>query len=60
MRAETVARNYAEALFALVNPIHHAGTPQQAARYRVEPYVVAADVYSVAPHEGRGAGGQRP
>jgi len=41
-------------LFALLNPINHAGTPQETARYRVEPYVVAADVYSVAPHVGRG------
>jgi cyclic beta-1,2-glucan synthetase len=45
---------HGHALFALVNPIHHARTPRQAARYRVEPYVVAADVYSVPPHEGRG------
>ena len=41
-------------LFALVNPINHARTEQEAARYKVEPYVVAADVYSVAPHVGRG------
>ncbi len=41
-------------LFALLNPINHARTPAQAERYRVEPYVVAADVYSVAPHTGRG------
>ena len=41
-------------LFALLNPINHARTPQEAARYKVEPYVVAADVYSTAPHEGRG------
>src|SRR6185369_11161665 len=41
-------------LFALLNPINHATTPQDTARYRVEPYVVAADVYSVAPHTGRG------
>ncbi|PMR77904.1 GH36-type glycosyl hydrolase domain-containing protein [Billgrantia endophytica] len=41
-------------LFALLNPINHARTPEEAARYRVEPYVVAADVYSVAPHVGRG------
>ncbi|AVS80936.1 glycosyl transferase [Paracidovorax avenae] len=54
LRADPQAGARAHALFALVNPIHHAGTPQQAARYRVEPYVVAADVYSVAPHEGRG------
>jgi len=41
-------------LFALLNPIHHAATPEQVQRYKVEPYVVAADVYSVAPHAGRG------
>jgi cyclic beta-1,2-glucan synthetase len=41
-------------LFALLNPIHHSGTPQQIATYKVEPYVVAADVYAVAPHTGRG------
>ena len=44
----------AGALFALVNPINHALTPAETARYKVEPYVVAADVYSVAPHVGRG------
>ena len=41
-------------LFALLNPINHALTPADAARYKVEPFVVAADVYSTAPHEGRG------
>jgi len=41
-------------LFALLNPIHHGGTPEQIATYKVEPYVVAADVYAVAPHIGRG------
>ncbi|PWK59057.1 cyclic beta-1,2-glucan synthetase [Silicimonas algicola] len=41
-------------LFALVNPINHSLTPDEAARYKVEPYVVAADVYSTPPHEGRG------
>ncbi|MDN7133140.1 glucoamylase family protein [Halomonas sp. MC140] len=44
----------AHALFALLNPINHARTADETARYRVEPYVVAADVYSVAPHTGRG------
>jgi cyclic beta-1,2-glucan synthetase len=44
----------AGALFALLNPINHARTPAEAERYKVEPYVVAADVYSVAPHVGRG------
>jgi cyclic beta-1,2-glucan synthetase len=41
-------------LFDLLNPIHHARTPEEARRYKVEPYVVAADVYAVAPHAGRG------
>ncbi|CAN0545748.1 unnamed protein product, partial [Ectocarpus sp. 12 AP-2014] len=44
----------AHELFALLNPINHARSLEEAARYRVEPYVVAADVYSVAPHTGRG------
>jgi cyclic beta-1,2-glucan synthetase len=54
LRTDPQAGAHAHALFALVNPINHARTPQEAARYRVEPYVVAADVYSVPPHEGRG------
>ncbi len=41
-------------LFALLNPVHHGDTPSQIATYRVEPYVVAADIYAVAPHIGRG------
>ncbi len=41
-------------LFAMINPIGHAQTPQGVAIYKVEPYVVAADVYGVAPHIGRG------
>ncbi len=41
-------------LFALLNPINHARTPEEVARYKVEPYVVAADVYGVPPHTGRG------
>jgi cyclic beta-1,2-glucan synthetase len=44
----------AGALFRLLNPITHSDTPEKAARYRVEPYVVAADVYSAPPHVGRG------
>jgi cellobiose phosphorylase len=38
----------------MLNPIYHSDTREKAARYQVEPYVVAADVYSVAPHVGRG------
>ncbi len=41
-------------LFRLLNPIHHAATPEAVARYKVEPYVVAADIYGRAPHVGRG------
>ena len=41
-------------LFQLINPIHHGSTPSQIAKYKVEPYVVAADVYAVSPHTGRG------
>lgn len=46
--------NRAWELFAMINPINHAKTPEGIEIYRVEPYVVAADVYGVAPHEGRG------
>ncbi|MDD5677018.1 MAG: glucoamylase family protein [Kiritimatiellae bacterium] len=41
-------------LFELLNPIRHAMNPSQVNRYKVEPYVVAADIYAVAPHTGRG------
>jgi cyclic beta-1,2-glucan synthetase len=41
-------------LFGMINPIHHASSADQIAKYKVEPYVVAADVYAVAPHTGRG------
>jgi len=41
-------------LFGMLNPINHGATPEQVAIYKVEPYVVAADVYAVAPHIGRG------
>ena len=41
-------------LFALINPVTHGATPEAIATYRVEPYVVAADVYAVPPHTGRG------
>lgn len=41
-------------LFSMLNPINHARESADVARYKVEPYVMAADVYSVAPHIGRG------
>ena len=41
-------------LFAMLNPITHAATPHGVQKYRVEPYVVVGDIYSEAPHIGRG------
>ncbi|MDZ4848236.1 MAG: glucoamylase family protein [Pirellulaceae bacterium] len=41
-------------LFSMINPISHGSTPEDISTYRVEPYVVAADVYGVPPHTGRG------
>jgi cyclic beta-1,2-glucan synthetase len=41
-------------LYDLLNPIRHAASPAGVARYRVEPYVVAGDVYGAPPHTGRG------
>ncbi|MFC3660831.1 GH36-type glycosyl hydrolase domain-containing protein [Luteimonas notoginsengisoli] len=41
-------------LFRMINPIHHGDTAERIATYKVEPYVVAADVYAVEPHVGRG------
>ena len=41
-------------LFSLLNPINHSRTRADAHRYKVEPYVVCADIYSTAPHVGRG------
>jgi cyclic beta-1,2-glucan synthetase len=44
----------AAALFALLNPINHSLTRTDMHRYKVEPYVVAADVYAASGHVGRG------
>ena len=41
-------------LFDLLNPVRHAASPEGVARYKVEPYVVCADVYGAPPHTGRG------
>ncbi|MGB8181095.1 MAG: glycosyl transferase, partial [Stellaceae bacterium] len=41
-------------LLSLLNPINHANNPSSIHRYKVEPYVVSADIYSVPPHVGRG------
>jgi cyclic beta-1,2-glucan synthetase len=52
--AELGQGDRAEALFRLLNPIYHSDTPDKVARYMVEPYVIAADVYSASAHVGRG------
>jgi cellobiose phosphorylase len=44
----------AHELAQMVSPLSHGGSPEARERYRVEPYVLAADVYAVAPHEGLG------
>jgi cellobiose phosphorylase len=41
-------------LWNLINPIYHATTPTDVQHYKVEPYVVCADVYGASPHTGRG------
>ncbi|MES2538525.1 MAG: glucoamylase family protein [Pseudomonadota bacterium] len=41
-------------LLDMINPVNHGSTPEQVATYKVEPYVIAADVYAVSPHVGRG------
>jgi cellobiose phosphorylase len=41
-------------LFSMINPVNHARSINETATYKVEPYVVAADVYAVPPHTGRG------
>jgi len=46
--------NVAMELFHMINPVNHTRTPEGVERYRVEPYVVAADVYAHAMHVGRG------
>jgi cyclic beta-1,2-glucan synthetase len=41
-------------LFRMMNPINRADTRANVQRYKVEPYVVAGDIYAEAPHIGRG------
>jgi len=52
--AELGQQDRAASLYQMVNPIYHANTLEKARCYQVEPYVVAADVYSVPPYLGRG------
>jgi cyclic beta-1,2-glucan synthetase len=41
-------------LFHMLNPVNHTRTSIEYSRYKCEPYVIAADVYAVHPHTGRG------
>lgn len=41
-------------LFNIINPVNHGNSAAAVALYKAEPYVVAADVYAIAPHTGRG------
>jgi cyclic beta-1,2-glucan synthetase len=52
--AELGRRERAAAYLEMLGPISHTRTPDQVAVYQVEPYVVAADIYGVSPHVGRG------
>ncbi len=47
-------RDRAAAYLEMLSPVSHTATAQRLAVYQVEPYVVVADVYGVAPHVGRG------
>jgi cyclic beta-1,2-glucan synthetase len=52
--AEAGRTGRAAPLLAMLSPVRHARTPAAVAVYQVEPYVMAADVYGLAPHLGRG------
>jgi len=52
--AELGRNNRAAKLLEMLIPVSHALTPEAVDRYKLEPYVVAADVYGEPPHEGRG------
>jgi cyclic beta-1,2-glucan synthetase len=41
-------------LLAMINPVNHGRSAEGIDKYKVEPYVIAADVYAVPPHMGRG------
>ncbi|MEO7311580.1 MAG: glucoamylase family protein [Chitinophagaceae bacterium] len=41
-------------LLKMINPINHGNSEEGIARYKVEPYVMAADIYKQPLHTGRG------
>lgn len=52
--AKMGCQDKAWSLYHMINPINHTRTSIESATYKVEPYVIAADVYAVQPHVGRG------
>lgn len=52
--AELGRRDQAARLLEMLSPVSHTRTPEAVATYRLEPFSVAADLYSIAPHVGRG------
>lgn len=51
---EMKKNNEAWELFSIINPINHARTEADCENYKVEPYVISADVYAAEAHAGRG------
>ena len=47
-------RERAWELFAMLNPVNHGSQADEIERYKVEPYVMCADIYAAPPHTGRG------
>ena len=47
-------RKRAWELFAMLNPVNHSSQPEEIERYKVEPYVMCADIYDASPHTSRG------
>ncbi|MBN2813112.1 MAG: hypothetical protein JXQ80_03485, partial [Bacteroidales bacterium] len=41
-------------VFTMINPVNHTKSPEGVEKYKVEPYVIAADLYALSPHTGRG------
>jgi cellobiose phosphorylase len=41
-------------LLPFLSPIQHSRTPEDVRKYRVEPYVIASDIYAAPPHTGLG------
>jgi cyclic beta-1,2-glucan synthetase len=52
--AELGQGDEAGSLYRMINPIYHGSSREEIERYKVEPYVIAADVYGIPPHTGRG------